>query len=325
MRLRLTCLALSISVCLVRADDELRSAQEELRRRNVYFGDIDGRQSAETAEALKRYQRRKGFSQTGRADPVTLRSLGLLARQPGEESPRELPWPEEPVLKSDMRLDPIAEAREVARESGVSVSSLLPPGVSNRRPRGNFEYVPVTASTSAAGFRGQSPRFRGSVDAREQPTFRASPELRGSVATSRATSRGFVSVAPGYQMLADKNLTSLVKEYLRAAGRSKVRDEISLMADRVNYAGNGILDRRLIERSLRDYYTRWPSRSYRLVGPVYVARSSRNGTVSLAYQVDFTLKRRGAKVRGRSENLMILNAGTSDPRIIGFQERRIRQ
>src|SRR6478672_7123728 len=114
MRVRLTCLALSVSIAYIaRGDDELRSAQVELRRRNVYFGDIDGRQNQETAEALKRYQRRKGFTATGRADPVTMRSLGLLARQPGEEAPRELPWPEEPILKSDMRLDPIAEAREV--------------------------------------------------------------------------------------------------------------------------------------------------------------------------------------------------------------------
>jgi peptidoglycan hydrolase-like protein with peptidoglycan-binding domain len=320
MRVRLTCLALSVSIATIaRADDDLRSAQEELRRRNVYFGDIDGRQSHETAEALKRYQRRKGFAATGRADPVTMRSLGLLARQPGEEAPRELPWPEEPILKTDMRLDPVAEARQVSRESGISVSELLPAGVSNRRPGAHFDYVPVTASTSA---RGQRPNYRGDISPREKPAFRGSPELRGSLAASAQT-RGFTAVRPGYDKLADQNLTGLVKEYLRAAGSSRPRNEISLMADRVNYAGNGVLDRRLIERTLRSYYTRWPSRHYRLVGPIYVARSSRNGTISLIYQTDFTLRRRGATVRGRSENLMILNAGTTDPRIIGYQERRI--
>jgi peptidoglycan hydrolase-like protein with peptidoglycan-binding domain len=320
MRVRLTCLALTVSIAYVaRGDDELRSAQEELRRRNVYFGDIDGRQNQETAEALKRYQRRKGFAATGRADPATMRSLGLLARQPGEAAPRELPWPEEPILKSDMRMDPVAEARQVSRESGISVGDLLPSGVSNRRPHGQFDYVPVTASSSA---RGQRPNYRGDISPREKPGFRGSPELRGSVAASRTT-RGFAAVTPGYEKLADPNLTGLVKEYLHAAGSSRPKNEIGLMADRVNYAGNGVLDRRLIERTLHDYYTRWPSRHYRLVGPVYVGRSSQNGTVSVIYQTDFTLHRRGATVRGRSENLLILNAGTSDPRIIGYQERRI--
>lgn len=277
---------------VARADDQVRATQEELRRRNLYFGDIDGRSSRETSEALKAYQRRKGFAASGHTDPVTLRSLGLLPRQPGEAPPKELP--EEPVLKSDAALDPVIEAREVSRETGVAMADLLPAGpVSNHRPR--LVRASARAATSAAADRAPV-RQRGGV--------RGTP--------------------PGTQVLTDKEIGSLVKDYLHAASGSRVEDEIRYLADRVNYAGHGGLDRRLVERALRDYYVRWPSRHYRLAGPMVIHRDTRRGLVTIVFPVEFSLKRGGTKARGHSQNVLVLNAGTSDPRIVSYQERRMR-
>src|SRR6187402_3156223 len=112
------------SVGGLRADDQVRSTQEELRRRNIYFGDVDGQRSGELQEALKRYQARKGLTTTGQPDRDTLRSLGIVQRAPGEAPPRELVWPDEPVLKSDARLDVAAEAQEVAEGTGVTAESV---------------------------------------------------------------------------------------------------------------------------------------------------------------------------------------------------------
>src|SRR5207302_7400454 len=78
----------------VRADEQTRRAQEELRKRNLYFGDIDGRQTPETAAAIREYQRRKGFGATGEIDTVTADSLKL---PPGN-------LPDVPVLRSDVAL-----------------------------------------------------------------------------------------------------------------------------------------------------------------------------------------------------------------------------
>jgi hypothetical protein len=80
------------------ADEETRQVQEELRKRHLFFRDIDGRQSPEYSMALKRYQQRQGFAQTGAADEVTLYSLGIGEPTPVEGA-RELP--DVPVLKSD--------------------------------------------------------------------------------------------------------------------------------------------------------------------------------------------------------------------------------
>ena len=85
-----------------RADEETRQVQEELRKRHLFFRDIDGRPSPEYAMALKRYQQRQGFAQTGVADDVTLYSLGIGEASPPAEGARDLP--DMPVLKSDAAL-----------------------------------------------------------------------------------------------------------------------------------------------------------------------------------------------------------------------------
>jgi peptidoglycan hydrolase-like protein with peptidoglycan-binding domain len=81
------------------ADEETRQVQEELRKRHLFFRDIDGRQGPEYSMALKRYQQRQGFAQSGVADEVTLYSLGIGEVAPPAEGARDLP--DLPVLKSD--------------------------------------------------------------------------------------------------------------------------------------------------------------------------------------------------------------------------------
>ena len=80
------------------ADEETRQVQEELRKRHLFFRDIDGRPSPEYSMALKHYQQRQGFAQTGIADEMTLYSLGIGEPVAPAEAP---PLPDVPVLKSD--------------------------------------------------------------------------------------------------------------------------------------------------------------------------------------------------------------------------------
>src|SRR4051812_16824024 len=80
-----------------RADETVRQVQEELRKRNLYFGNIDGQNSAVLIDALKRYQARKGFAVTGRVDPDTATSLHVQATAIAAGPP----LPDVPVLRSD--------------------------------------------------------------------------------------------------------------------------------------------------------------------------------------------------------------------------------
>ncbi len=107
----LVCSVAGWSVAL--ADEETRQVQEELRKRHLFFRDIDGRESPDYAMALKRYQQRKGFAQTGRADEVTLYSLGIGEPSSPAEGVSDLP--DVPVLKSDAALrEPTATRPPVA-------------------------------------------------------------------------------------------------------------------------------------------------------------------------------------------------------------------
>ncbi|HEV3408929.1 MAG TPA: peptidoglycan-binding domain-containing protein [Chthoniobacterales bacterium] len=97
----------------LRADEQVRQVQEELRKRNLYFGDIDGQVTPELSNALKRYQVRKGFAVTGTINRETATSLNV---QPefAASRPAASPLPDVPVLRSDT-------ARELPQEQRVAL------------------------------------------------------------------------------------------------------------------------------------------------------------------------------------------------------------
>ena len=92
------CVALLATTSAVQADETTRHVQEELRKRNLYFGDIDGQSTPELIDALKRYQKRKGFAVTGAVDGDTAASLHVQSTVALTEtnSPREADLPLDP-------------------------------------------------------------------------------------------------------------------------------------------------------------------------------------------------------------------------------------
>jgi len=92
-------LFLAVAALSLRADEATRLAQEELRKRNLYFGEVDGQMKRELIDALKRYQARKGFDVTGSLDEATANSLNISVA--ASSKPPAVNWPDVPVLKSD--------------------------------------------------------------------------------------------------------------------------------------------------------------------------------------------------------------------------------
>ena len=112
----------------VRADERIRQAQEELRKRNLYFGNVDGQVSAELAGALKRYQARKGFAVTGTVDQETASSLHI--QMTAVASAETLP--DLPVLRSDSA-SALPESQRLALEKQAEQNldlTLAPPAES---------------------------------------------------------------------------------------------------------------------------------------------------------------------------------------------------
>ena len=95
--MRWVILALILVVANVRADEQIRQVQEELRKRNLYFGDIDGQARPELNNAVRRYQARKGFAVTGTINEETAVSLNVRSRNVTQTTA----LPDVPVLRSD--------------------------------------------------------------------------------------------------------------------------------------------------------------------------------------------------------------------------------
>ena len=127
MGIRSWCLLFVLITTSVFADDQIRAVQEELRKRNMYFGDVDGQMTPELASALKRYQARKGFTVTGTVDETTMQSLNIQTAT----AVAAQKWPDVPVLKSDAALELEEKQRQRlakrAEENPDAVSTPAPP------------------------------------------------------------------------------------------------------------------------------------------------------------------------------------------------------
>ena len=139
------CLAILATATAVQADETIRQVQEELRKRNLYFGEIDGRNSTELAGALKRYQSRKGFAVTGAVDDETAISLHIKSSSVSENKPET--WPDVPVLKSDKARairEPERSVLEKAAEENLDSSPSPVPPAESPPPEQNLTPERVT-------------------------------------------------------------------------------------------------------------------------------------------------------------------------------------
>jgi hypothetical protein len=271
----------------VRAQDDLRSVQEELRRRSLYFGDVNGRDSAELQEATKRYQKRKGFAPTGKPDRETLKSLGLVPRSPNEPAPQELAWPAETVLPSDEKIDPVAVAKALNAETGIAPAAVVPKGMARH----------------------------SSLQRKSVATANTPPPVPAPVTAGRRTSP---AIGP-------MDLSQFVGEYFAAMASNDIKRQLKFYADNVDYYRNGKIDRRIIEQTLRRYQARWPSRRYAMGQEIRYSAINSRGEIVMTFPVSFTLKDGRRTVKGWTQNRLSISAATLDPRIASIAEQRIRQ
>lgn len=110
----------------VRADETVRQVQEELRKRNLYFGNIDGQSSPVLIDALKRYQTRKGFAVTGKVDRDTATSLHIQPDIAATAMAKVLP--DVPVLRSDIA-SALPESQRLALQREAEEKPDLTPSV----------------------------------------------------------------------------------------------------------------------------------------------------------------------------------------------------
>lgn len=279
--------SLSPVVTTSRADDVVRGTQEELRKRKLYFGDIDGVLNRGTIGALRRYQERKRLAVTGDPDPETLRSLDIIAPTGAE------PLPDTPVLRSDL-----------ARR---------PP------PAGEAVILVEQAPTPDESVDGRN--------ASSRPTAHGIPQTVGADASSTApapapATPGPALVEPG--PLSAAAVRAYLEGYLRDGSTNSLAAEMGYYAPRVDYFESGPMDRDLIRRDISSYYKRWPERRYEIDGPVAVTPGAHPGETVARFRLRFTCRSPKHRARGRTENVFTLQSTLADGvRIVGMKEVRV--
>lgn len=121
----------------LRADETVRQVQEELRKRNLYFGNVDGNPSPELEGALKRYQSRKGFPVTGDVNEETATSLHIQSATVASTQA----LPDVPVLKSDTARD-LPESQRLALQKEAEESPDLTPNPPAESPAPSQDLSP---------------------------------------------------------------------------------------------------------------------------------------------------------------------------------------
>ena len=138
LRVLTCCLALAALFVpgVVSADEITRQVQEELRKRRLYYGNIDGQHTPELGMALKRYQGRKGFPESGVPDTQTLRSMGI----------EEPAVPDVPILRSDVAAPPTSPGTENPAPTPMSIAGDITVPAPSREELREFMQRYVAAS-----------------------------------------------------------------------------------------------------------------------------------------------------------------------------------
>ena len=298
----------------VRADETVRRMQEELRKRNLYYGDIDGQRSRSLLGALRRYQERKGFPATGEPDEITLRSLNIeppTASSAEEENSTLVSnshsWPTGTVLKSDR-----------ARRSAASSSA-----EDNANDKDLFSNSVTNFSIQDGG----SPPAGSPAD---EPTGAPSispPPASATVVRPPATRPPRPAVQKPLSIDAARRF---INDYLRASETNRVGNEAKFYADRVNYFDQGMVGRAFIVRDVQRYYRRWPRRHFELLEPLVLAPGPHEEESTVRFLVRFRYDGKDGRgqpvhVEGKTDNIFILQGTEPDDlRIVAMRERRMR-
>lgn len=114
-----------------------------------------------------------------------------------------------------------------------------------------------------------------------------------------------------------------VEDYLEAAEQPTPEEEVSFFADRVDYFDSGKVNRRFIEKDQRNYYRRWTSRNFDLIGEPEVLRSSKD-SATIRFRASYALRNKADSSQGKIEEVVRLQRTGDGWKIAGIRERKLR-
>ena len=124
--------------------------------------------------------------------------------------------------------------------------------------------------------------------------------------------------------LPPEKAASFVESYLKAAERPRPDEELSFYADHVDYFDSGRVSRKFVAQDQASYYRRWPNREFTLVGPPQLV-SSNGKRATVRFHMRYQLSNARERASGATENVVQLQQENDGFKIIGIQERKVRE
>lgn len=292
MVFRWVCVLICLAITAVSDPQYIREVQEELRKRNLFFGDIDGTISPQLTNALKKYQARKGFEPTGTIDPTTAASLQV--EWPGISANRN-----ETLTAASQPSDTPADIKVDASETdNVSAPDTVIAG----------QTVPASdAATSSEAAAELIAQARGEAAWADLPVH---PEPPAEAPT------------PPDLITADR-INRFVETYLADGETDDIGLQVWFYGFPVRYFNHGLVNQEFVVKDTQAYVKRWPEREYTIVGPITFSTSGPPGETQVEFTIDYKVRNGPRAKTGRTRNFWTLRTTGDEMKIIAIREEHI--
>lgn len=124
--------------------------------------------------------------------------------------------------------------------------------------------------------------------------------------------------------LPEEEARRFLEGYVHTAQGPSPDAEVAFYADRVDYFDHGSVARSFIQNDQRNYYRRWPTRDFALVGAPQITSTTANSAM-IRFRLRYTLRSGTEKASGQTENLLQIRRSPDGLKIVGIRERRVRE
>ena len=293
---------------------DIREVQDELRKRNLFFGDLDGQMTPQLSGALKRYQKRKGFEPTGAIDGPTVASLQIRSAGAAAVAATE------PQATTPADAQPVAAAPDAI---GVSTA----PTQADAAKQETTTVADATTTISAP----ETTIAAETVAASEaSSTTEAAAELLAersgrSWADLPVVPEPPAEASPAPTELTSERVTRFVETYLSDGETDDIALQVWFYSFPVDYFQHGPVGQDFVVNDTRGYVKRWPKRKYRIVGPVNFAGSGKEGESTIEFTIDYTVGNNDGTKSGRTRNFWTVRANGEDMKIVAIREEHLSQ
>ena len=277
-------LTVLFSATLLSESAYVREVQDELRKRHLFFGDIDGRVTPQLQGALKRYQARKGFEPTGEIDAPTAASLRIrsavaLAAAEKEGAPQIQP--------------------EAATATTVATT---------------------TTETVTAGQAASASEAASDTEAAAELLARETGQTWADLPVVPEPP----AEAPSADALTPERVNRFVETYLSDGETDDIGLQAWFYSFPVDYFDHGFVDQEFVVKDTQAYVKRWPDRKYTIVGPITFNSSGREGETVIEFTIDYTVRNGSRVKSGRTKNFWTVRSQGENMKIVAIREEHLR-